>query len=143
MEHNNRITTCRTPTHHCDQCNKGFTSYQSLWNHKNRYESKKLFEFENRVNQVPGQFRRVQSVVGQKRPSTDGDGLPKRSNNPKIQALVNEIIKGRPTPDQSEPPENQLPATDVFQPSAQIPRAEGDIIGYSDEQVSQVSSNKV
>ena len=78
----------------------------------------------------------MQSVIGQKRPSTDGNGLPKRSNNPKIQALVNEIIKGSPTPDQSEPSENQLPATDLFQPSAQIPRAKGDIIGYSDDEVS-------
>ena len=136
MEHNNRRTPCRTPTHHCDRCNKGFAFYQSLWNRKKGCEPKKLFAYENRVNQAPGQFRRIQSVIGQKRPSTDGDGLPKRSNNPKIQALVNEIIKGSPTPDQSEPPEIQLAATDVS--PSQMPRAKGDITGYSDDEVSSI-----
>ena len=78
MEHNNHRTPCHTPTHHYDQCNKGFASYQSLWNHKKRCEPKKLFEYENRVNQAPGQFRRVQSVVGQKQPSTEMDYLKDR-----------------------------------------------------------------
>ena len=86
-----------------------------------------------------------ESTLGQKRssssPNFDGADKETRPRNPKITALVNEIINDNsPTQDQSEPPENQLAATDVFQSPAQIPRAKGDIIGYSDD---EVSSTKV
>ena len=58
--------------------------------------------------------------------------------NPKITALVSGISNDNsPTQDQSEPTENQLTATDVFQSPAQMPRAKGDIIGYSDDEVSR------
>ena len=75
--------------------------------------------------------------------STNFDGADKETGprNLKITALVNEIINDNsPIQDQSEPPENQLAGTDVFQSPAQIPRAKGDIIGYSDD---EVSSTKV
>ena len=36
MEHKNRRTHCRLPTHRCDRCNKGFVGYQSFWKHKQR-----------------------------------------------------------------------------------------------------------
>ena len=31
---NNRQTPCRKPTHHCNDCGRGFGSRQSLWNHQ-------------------------------------------------------------------------------------------------------------
>ena len=34
--HKKRQYPCRPPTRHCDQCNKRFAGYQSLWNHKQR-----------------------------------------------------------------------------------------------------------
>ena len=74
-------------------------------------------------------------------PNFDGTDKETGSRNPRITALVNEIInENSPTQDQSKPPENQLAATDVFKSPAQIPRAKGDIIGYSDD---EVSSTKV
>ena len=35
--HANARTHCCPPTHHCDRCNKGFASYQTLWKHKEMY----------------------------------------------------------------------------------------------------------
>ena len=37
----NRETSCHPVTHHCSKCNKGFSSYQSLWEHRNRCEDRK------------------------------------------------------------------------------------------------------
>ena len=75
-----------------------------------------------------------ESTLGQKRsrsPNFDGAGKETGPRNPKITVLVNEIINDNsPTQDQSEQPENQLAAIDVFQSSAQIPRDKDDIIGY-------------
>ena len=69
-------------------------------------------------------------------PNFDGADEETGPRNPKITVLVNEIINDNsPTQNQSEPPENQLPVTDVFQSPAQIPRAKGDIIGYSDDDI--------
>ena len=85
-------------------------------------------------------INKFESTLGQKKsrsPNFDGADKETGPRNPKIAALVNEIINDNSlTQDQSEPPENQLAATDVFQSSAQIPRAKGDIIGYSDDEVS-------
>ena len=32
--HGKRQTPCRPPTHQCDRCGKGMSSYQTLWRHK-------------------------------------------------------------------------------------------------------------
>ena len=40
VRHNNRKTPCRSATHHCDKCPKGFTNYQSLWQHKQKCQAK-------------------------------------------------------------------------------------------------------
>ena len=33
---NERQTSCHPPTHHCDKCDKGFSSYQTLWEHRRK-----------------------------------------------------------------------------------------------------------
>ena len=33
---NNRQTSCHPPTHHCEKCNKGLSSYQTLWEHRRK-----------------------------------------------------------------------------------------------------------
>ena len=79
-EHNNRQTPCRPATHHCPTCNKGLASLQSLSNHKQRCT------FGDTSFQPPTH----QSNAGVKRPNiTVGSG---KSTNPKIQALLDEII---------------------------------------------------
>ena len=35
-EHNNRQIPCRPASYYCSACNKGFSSYQSLWEHKKK-----------------------------------------------------------------------------------------------------------
>ena len=35
-EHNNRQIPCRPASHHCSSCNRGFSSYQSLWKHQKK-----------------------------------------------------------------------------------------------------------
>ena len=38
---NCRKTSCRPSTHHCGKCSKDFSSYKSLWNHKQRCQKRK------------------------------------------------------------------------------------------------------
>ena len=105
MEHKTRRTPCRPPTHHCERCNKGFASYQTRWKHKLMCQ---------------GQSHNVNYPVGQKR-STDipteslerpnDDGLPKRSKNPKIQTLLDEIINDSSTDAEPEPSNASLPTS--------------------------------
>ena len=89
-------------------------------------------------------INKFESTLGPKRlrpPNFDGADKETGPRNPKITALVKEIINNNsPTQGQSEPAENQLAAIDLFQSPAQMPRAKGDIIGYSDD---EVSSTKV
>lgn len=33
---NNRQTSCQPTTHHCDRCHKGLSSYQTLWEHRQK-----------------------------------------------------------------------------------------------------------
>ena len=33
---NNRQTSCQPATHHCDRCDKGLSSYQTLWEHQQK-----------------------------------------------------------------------------------------------------------
>ena len=97
MEHKTRLTACRPPTHHCKRCNKGFASYQTHWKHKQKCH---------------GQSHNVNYPVGQKRSADiptkslerlNGDGLAKRSKNPKIQTLLDEIISDSSTDAEPEP----------------------------------------
>ena len=38
---NCRKTSCKPATHHCLKCSKDFSSYKSLWNHKQRCQRRK------------------------------------------------------------------------------------------------------
>ena len=33
---NDRQTSCHPPTHHCEKCDNGFSSYQTLWEHRRK-----------------------------------------------------------------------------------------------------------
>ena len=67
-----------------------------------------------------GQSHNVNYPVGQKRSADipteslerpNGDGLPKRSKNPKIQMLLDEIINDSSTGAEPEPSKASLPAS--------------------------------
>ena len=140
--------------HSSDHCGKTFTRKTSLTRHNEgrcKY-GQPLPSYGVKTSQSTSKWsvtgtppiNEFESTLGQKRsrsPNFEGADKETGPRNPKITALVNEIINDNsPTQDQSEPPENQLAVTDVFQSPAQIPRAKGDIIGYSDD---EVSSTKV
>ena len=133
--------------HSCDHCGKTFTRKTSLTRHKEGHckYGQPLPSYDVKTSQSTSKWLVTGTPPrGQKRsrsPNFDGSDKETGPRNPKITTLVNIIINDNsPTQDQSEPPENQLAATDVFQSPAQIPRAKGDIIGYSDD---EVSSTKV
>ena len=136
--------------HSSDHCGKTFTRKTILTRHKEgrcKY-GHSLPSYGVKTSQSTSKWLvtgtppidEFESTLRQKRsrsPNFDGADKETGPRNPKIAALVNEIINDNsPTQDQSEPPENQLAATGVFQSSAQIPRAKGDIIGCSDDEVS-------
>ena len=60
-QHEKRKTPCRPPTHHCSKCAKGFASYHSMWQHKQRCEKKPVDQ--------PSQD--LQGFIGQKQSSMD------------------------------------------------------------------------
>ena len=162
MEYKTRRTPCRPPTDHCERCNKGFASYQTLWKHKQMCQRRL-----HSVNYPVGEKRSADiPTVSLERPN--GDGLPKISKNPEIQTPLDEIINDSSTDAEPEPSKASLattrsaflktPFSDAFRKedfSAKIvadaflstkivdysdtddveshPRAKGDIMGYSNE----------
>ena len=96
--HNSARNPCRPPTHHCDNCNKGFASYQSLWKHKQKWQGPS-----NYINYPVGQKRPTDiSTVSLEIPPTFVAATAKESSlepgpkNPKIQALLDEIVNDDP-----------------------------------------------
>ena len=105
MEHKTRRTPCRPPTHHCERYNKGFASYRTLWKHK------QMCQGQSHVNYPVG-HKRSADIPTESFERPNGDGLPKRSKNPEIQTLLNEIINDA----EPEPSKASLPASrPVFQ----------------------------
>ena len=105
MEHKTRRTPCRPPTHHCERCNKGFTSYQTLWKHKQMCQGQSY-----NVNYPVGQ-KRSADIPTESLERPNGDGLSKRSKNPKIQTLLDEIINDSSTDAEPEQSKASLPAS--------------------------------
>ena len=64
---NERKTVCRKPTHYCDDCNKGFASYQSVWNHKQRCEKAKCVRHDTEFSRLDGAIRKKKAAGKQKR----------------------------------------------------------------------------
>ena len=95
VRHSNNRNPCRPPTHHCDNCKKGFASYQSLWKHKQNCRRPSS----NYVNFPVGQKRPADISTNsfEIHPTFDAVAdkesyLKPRPKNPKIQALVDEIV---------------------------------------------------
>ena len=95
--HNNARYPCCPPTHHCDNCNKGFASYQSLWKHEQKGQGPS-----NYVN-YPVRHKRPAdiSTVSLEIPPTfvaaaKESSLEPRPKHPKIQALLDEIVNDDP-----------------------------------------------
>ena len=115
--------------HSCHHCRKTFTRKTSLTRHKEgRYKyGQPLPSYVVKTSQSTSKWSVTgtphinvfESTPGQKRssrsPNFNGADKETGPRNPKITALVNESINDNSPPqDQSGPPENQLPATDVF-----------------------------
>ena len=113
----------------CGHCGKTFTRKTSLTRHKEgrcKY-GQPLPSYGVKTSQPTSKWsvtgtppvNEFESTIGQKRsrsPNHDGADKETGPRNPKITALVNEIIyDNSPTQHQSEPPENQLATTNVFQ----------------------------
>ena len=96
MEHKTRRTPSHPPTHHCERCNKGFASYQTIWKHKQMCQ---------------GQSHNVNYPVGQKRSADIPTESLEISKNPKIQTLPDEIINDSSTKAEAEPSKASLPAS--------------------------------
>ena len=110
--------------HFCNHCGKTFTRKTSLTRHKEgrcKY-GQPLPSYGVKTSQSTSKgtppINEFESTLGQKSsrsPNFDGADKETGPRNPKIAALVNEIINDNsPTQEQSEPPENQLAAPDVF-----------------------------
>ena len=84
--HDNARSPCWPPTQHCDNCNKGFASYQSLWKHKQKCQGpypvgqKRHADISTVSLEIPPTF--VAAAAAKE------SSLEPRTTNPKIQALL-------------------------------------------------------
>ena len=106
--------------HSCDHCGKTFARKTSLTCHKEGHckHGQPLLSYGVKTSQSTSKWlvtstppiNEFESTLGQKRsrsPNFDGADKETGQSNPKITALVNEIINDNSlTRDQSEPPEN-------------------------------------
>ena len=144
-------------SHGCSKCDQIYASPQSLWNHKQRCQGNP------HVGENMMQVKVFQDAEQKRSTTSTFDGYNKPSQNPKIQALVNEIIndststaKSLPTTANGEnaswkqsttvlPPAREV-VVDVFRKKSlrdrvlppeviiDAPRTKGDIVGCSDDE---------
>ena len=127
VRHSNNRNPCRPPTYHCDNCKKGFASYQSLWKHKQTCQRPSP----NYVNFPVGQKRPADDISTNSleiHPTFDAAAdkesyLEPRPKNPKIQALVDEIVNDGDLKRHDVPPQEIHQGFSIVPPTTTSPSA--------------------